>query len=49
MLADELHRDETKEKKPRRKKKRGPKIPNELIRLKNADKDTGWMVTWDNP
>ena len=50
MLTDELHHDETKEKKPRRKKKRVPKIPNELIKIKNSDKDTGnWMETWDEP
>lgn len=50
MLTEELHNDETKEKKVKRKKKRVPKLPNEIVRVKNADKDSGWMESWkDNP
>ena len=49
MLTDQLHVDETKEKKLKRKKKRVPKLPNEIVRLKNSDKDSGWMETWNNP
>ena len=43
--------DEEKQKKTRKvKKKRIPKLPNEVIVIKNAEKDVGaWMESWDYP
>lgn len=38
------------EEQPKRKqKKRIPKLPDRLVRIKNKDKDIGWMETWDKP
>ena len=39
--------DEKKQKKI--KKKKIPKLPRKNIVIKNADKDTGWMESWDQP
>lgn len=36
-----------KKKKDRRKKP--PKLPNKVVRIKNSEKDTGWMESWDVP
>ena len=43
--------DEPKQKKTRKvKKNRIPKLPNEVIVIKNAEKDVGsWMESWDYP
>lgn len=50
MEVQDLHLDETEEKKVTRKKKRVPKLPNELVRLKNSEKDKGnWMESWKEP
>ena len=36
-------------KKKRKKKKKIPKLPRKNVVIKNADKDTGWMESWDKP
>jgi hypothetical protein len=43
--------DDGRERKPRkaRKKKRIPGLPNEVIVIKNMDKDKGWGESWDYP
>jgi len=33
----------------KKKKKRIPKLPRKNVIIKNADKDTGWMESWDKP
>ena len=36
--------------KRKKKKPRIPKMPNKIVIIKNADKDSGnWMETWDKP
>ncbi len=35
--------------KKKKKKKKIPKLPRHNIIIKNADKDTGWMESWDKP
>ena len=33
----------------REKKKRVPALPNEVVVIKNKDKDSGWVENWDEP
>ena len=43
------HQEVEKEVRRRKKKKRVPMLPNEMIVIKNKDKDGGWQETWDEP
>ena len=51
MLSSEyIDKTEKKRKYKERRKKRVPALPNEIIVIKNADKDTGgWVETWSKP
>src|SRR5690606_23663577 len=52
MNVNDLCDDRTKEKVPKikRRKKRVPKLPNDVVVIKNSEKDTGnWMETWNEP
>ena len=51
MNTEDLCIDLTEEKKTKvkRRKKRIPKLPNEIVVIKNKDKDSGWQETWDYP
>ena len=51
MLTNE-YEDETNKKRKykERRKKRLPALPDEVVVIKNDDKDVGgWMETWDKP
>ena len=38
------------ERKPRKQKRKPiPKLPEKVVVIRNADKDTGWMENWDYP
>lgn len=51
MDAEDLHEhlEVAQEAKQKRKKKRIPKLPNDIVVIKNKDKDSGWQETWDYP
>ena len=48
LTTDDLVMDLTIPKKER-KKKRVPALPNEVVVIKNKDKDSGWVENWDEP
>ena len=48
LTTDDLVVDLTIPKKER-KKKRVPALPNEVVVIKNKDKDSGWQESWEEP
>jgi hypothetical protein len=50
LSAEYIDEKKKKRKYKERRKKRVPALPNEVVVIKNADKDTGgWVETWDKP
>ena len=51
LIRDTIYDENSdEEKKKKKKKKRIPKLPNRVVVIKNAEKDSGgWMETWSKP
>ena len=48
-MSDSESDDQVKKERKPKKKKPIPKLPNKVVVIKNADKDGGWMESWDYP